>query len=427
MRRQLSGSIAAVCALFLGAEARADLTYEVEAGVGHSDNITRVETEKVDETLATIGANVEWMERTRRLEADVLVDLDYVEYLDDTYDGEVLGTADANLVFGLVPERLLWQVQDSFGQAQSDPFAPVTPDNSENVNYFTTGPDLMLNLGSQNSMRLFGRYSTTNYEVTDLDGERTGGGLSLIRALSGASSVALNGSVEESEFDNPASSGYENRSVSVSYDFTGGRTTISSQLGYSWIELDDGTKNGGELIEINITREMSSASSLMFSLGSQFSDAGNSLRGLASAGTGGGPGQIVASSDPFENRTASLAWNFQRNRTGISLGVAYDESIYEEQTQYDRTRISYHGNYSRQLRPTLTFMLAARFSEDEFDLSGLKFDDTQASASLTWEMSRHLGLRASLDHFARGSSQPGGDYDENRAFLTITYSGGRTQ
>jgi hypothetical protein len=429
MRRQLSRSIAAVCALFLGAEARADLTYEVEAGVGHSDNITRVESEQVDETLATIGARVDYTNTTRRLDADVNVDLDYVEYLDDTYDGEVLGTADANLNFGLIPERLTWQVQDSFGQAQSDPFSPVTPDNSENVNYFTTGPDLVLNLGSQNSMRLFGRYSTTNYEVTDLDGERLGGGLSLIRALSGASSVALNGTVEESEFDNPASSGYENRSASVSYDFTGGRTTISSRLGYSWIELDDGTENGGELIELSVTREMSSSSSLAFSVGSQFSDAGNELRGFASGGGagGGGPGQIVASSDPFENRTASLDWNFQRNRTGISVGIAYDENVYEEQTQYDRTRISYHGNFSRQLRPTLTFMLAARFSEDEFDLSGLKFDDTHASASLTWGMSRHLGLRASVEHFARGSSQPGGDFDENRAFLTVTYSGGRAQ
>ena len=118
MGRQQSGSIAAVCALLLGAEARADLTYEVEAGVGHTDNITRVETGETDETLATIGTRVDWTEDTRRLAADVFADLDYVEYLDGTYDGEIVGTADADLNFGIIPERIIWQVQDSFGQAQ---------------------------------------------------------------------------------------------------------------------------------------------------------------------------------------------------------------------------------------------------------------------------------------------------------------------
>jgi hypothetical protein len=424
MRRQQSGSIAAVCALLLGGEARAELTYEVEAGVGHSDNITRVTTDEVDETLATIGANVDWTESTRRLDADVLVDLDYVEYLDDTYEGEVVGTADANLIFGIVPERFTWQVQDSFGQAQSDPFSPVTPENSENVNYFTTGPDLLLNLGTQNSMRLFGRYSTTNYEVTDLDGERTGGGVSLIRELSGASRLSLNATLEESEFDNPASTGYETRSLFGSYDFTGGRTTLAAQVGYSWIELDDGTESGGELIQLSVTREVSNSSSLVFEVGTQLSDSGSELRDISS---GGGREQILATSDPYENRNVSLTWNFSRNRTGISLGAAYEDNEYEVQTDYDRARVSYHGSYSRQLRPTLTFRLVGSYSEDEYDLSGVKFDDTQASASLTWNLSRHLGLRASLEHFSRGSTLPDGDVDERRAYLTLTWSGGSGQ
>jgi hypothetical protein len=427
MRRQQSGSIAAVCALLLGAEARADITYEVEAGIGHSDNITRVESGEVDETLATVGTHVDWTKVTRRLDADVLVDLDYVEYLDDTYEGEVVGTADANLNFGLIPERLLWQVQDSFGQAQSDPFSPVTPENSENVNYFTTGPDLILNLGTQNSMRLFARYSTTNYEVTDLDGERLGGGLSLSRALSAASRVALNATTEENEFDNPANTGYERRSTSVSYDFTGGRTTISTQVGYSWIELDGGTKNGGELFELSITREVSDSSTLELSAGSQFSDSGDALRGISSGGGGGGPSQVLATSDPYENRDVSLRWDFHRNRTGISAGVSYEDNAYEVQTQFDRTRVMYNASFSRQLQPTLTFMLTAHYSEDEYEVSDLEFDDLQATASLTWNLSRHLGLRLSLEQFERGSTQPGGTFDERRAYLTVTYSGGRTQ
>jgi len=427
MGRQQSGTIAAVCALLLGAEARADLTYEVEAGIGHSDNITRVSTNEVDETLAIFGTHVDWTKVTERLDADVYVDLDYVEYLDDTYQGEVVGTADANLIFGIVPERFTWQVQDSFGQAQSDPFSPVTPDNSENVNYFTTGPDLMLNFGTQNAMRLFARYSPTDYEETDLDGESTSAGLSYIRHLSAASRLSLNATTTDNTFDNPANTGYERRSASVGYDFTGGRTTISTQVGYSWMELDDGTKNGGELLELSITREVSSSSSLVLTAGSQFADSGDALRGIAAGGSSGGPGQVLATADPYVNRDVSLTWNFRRNRTGITFGVSFDENEYEVQTQFDRTRVMYNASFSRQLQPTLSFMLQARYSEDEYDVSARQFEDLQATASLTWEMSRHLGLRLSLEQYQRSSSLADGDYDERRAILSVTYSGGRGQ
>lgn len=426
MGRQQSGSIAAVCALLLGAEARADLTYEVEAGVGHSDNITRVETGEIDETLATIGANVDWSKKTRRFEGDALVNLDYVEFLDDTYDGEVVGTADANLLFGIVPERIIWQVQDSFGQAQGDPFRPVTPENSENVNYFTTGPDFVMNLGSQNSLRLFGRWSSTNYEETDLDGDRTSAGLTLSRELSAASRAGLNYSWEESEFDNPLNTGYERRSAFLNYDFTGGRTQISAQVGYSWLELDDGsgTENGGELIEISITRDVSSSSTLVLTAGSSFSDSGDALRGMASGGGGGGGGQILATSDPFESRDVSLTWDFRRNRTGFSIGATYEDSEYEVQTTLNRSRSSYHLTFTRQLQSTLELMLQGRYFEDEYDVSGFRFDDTSYTASLTWNMSRQLGVRLSLEQYARGSTLPDGDYDERRAFLTLTWSGG---
>jgi hypothetical protein len=428
MGRQQSGSIAAVCALLLSAEARADLTYEVEAGVGHSDNITRVSENEVDETLATIGTHVDWTKTTRRLDADVFVDLDYVEYLDNTYTGEVIGTADANMTFSIVPERFTWQVQDSFGQAQSDPFSPVTPENSENVNYFTTGPDVILGFGTQTSLRMFGRYSPTHYEVTDLDGESVSTGLSLIRALSGASRVALNATNTENTFDNPANIGYERRSASVSYDFTGGRTTLSTQVGYSWIELDDGTKNGGELFSLTLSREISNSSTLELSAGSQFSDAGDALRGISSGGGSvGGPSQVLATSDPYENRDISLTWDFRRNRTGLSLGASYEEALYEVRTQFDRTRIMYNATFSRELQPTLSFELNAHYSEDEYRVTNVQFDDMQASASLTWSMSRHLGLRFTLEQFQRHSTFEGGTYDERRAFVTFTYSGGSTR
>src|SRR5262245_16650922 len=91
--------------------ALAELDYGVEVGGGYSDNIARVDTNETDETIGTVGLDLNWTERTRRLEADANVDLSYFEYLDNTFDSEVVGTADGTIIVGIVPDRFSWLFQ----------------------------------------------------------------------------------------------------------------------------------------------------------------------------------------------------------------------------------------------------------------------------------------------------------------------------
>src|SRR5262245_30589409 len=72
MRRNWVAAPAAagVMALVVGAPARADISASAEAGVGYSDNITRVSENETSETLGTMGLDLLWQERTRRLRGD---------------------------------------------------------------------------------------------------------------------------------------------------------------------------------------------------------------------------------------------------------------------------------------------------------------------------------------------------------------------
>src|SRR5688572_10032717 len=170
---------AGIAALLVTAPARAELTGVAEAGVGYSDNIGRVPSNETDETIGTVGLELDWSERTRRIRGDATVDLSYYEYMDDTFDSEVLGTANGTLALAIVPETFQWVFQDSFGQAQSDPFAPASPTTREDLNYFSTGPDLTVRFGSTGFGRVFGRWSQTSYERSPLDAERTSGGVAV--------------------------------------------------------------------------------------------------------------------------------------------------------------------------------------------------------------------------------------------------------
>ncbi len=109
-------------------------------------------------------------------------------------------TAPPNLA--LIPERVTWVLQESFGQAQIDPFTPVTPTNLENINYVATGPDVALRLGATVFLDLSARYARTTYETDPFDSNRMLGSAALGMPLSAQSSVSIDGSFERVLFDN---------------------------------------------------------------------------------------------------------------------------------------------------------------------------------------------------------------------------------
>lgn len=408
-----------ITGLLACSSARAELSLGVEAGAGYTDNIRRVEHGKDDEKIGVLGVDLSWSEKTRRVEGDALIDLSYNEYLDDTYDGEVLGTADGTLTIGIIPERLAWLFQDSFGQVQSDPFAPVTPETRENLNYFTTGPSLSMRLGSAASMQIFGRYALSSYEDSPLDSKQTSGGLGLFRELSSRSTVGLNVSVERVRYDDTPESDFDREGAFLSYALNGARTEISTELGYSRLKPESGDTDGGLYASISLSRTLSSSSTLYVDAGRQFTDSGEALRSSIEGGSIG-DASVTATDDPFENTYAGVRWAFVRHRTGLNLGVRWEQDRYEVQTLLDRTRVAYDAGVSRRLGPTLDLGLNVSLNDEEFDNTNFDSKELIVRGNLSWQAGRRLGLTLSLERHDRSASDAS-DYKENRVFLTLNY------
>jgi hypothetical protein len=426
MRRKWVAAPAAagVMALAVGAPARAEISASAEAGVGYSDNITRVAEDETSETIGTMGLDLLWQERTRRLRGDATVDLSYFEYMDNTYDSELVGTANGTLAFGIVPETLNWVVQDSFGQAQADPFAASTPATREDLNYFSTGPDLTVRLGSTGFGRLFGRWSSTNYQDSPLDAERTTAGVAIGRRPNSRTELSLNAVTESVDFDDAMNTDFDRDSVFVGWELDASRTILDANVGYTWLERDGADKEGSALISINVTRELSAASTLRLTLSQQLGDAGDSLRGQLQGGVvGSGAGQITASSDPFESQIVSAEWSYLRGRTGFRLGASHSKDDYETATNLNRKRNVFTAGVSRRVAATMTLDLTADLNKEKFETQGQQNDELRVAATLNWRAWRKLGMRFVVERYDRDSE--GGainsDYVENRAFLTLAY------
>ena len=234
-RRGALALAAFVAALAVAPESHAAAPgYEVTVGVGESDNISLVPSGGKDQTIGVEGVDFTWHDQQSRLGADVDADLQYLECPQHAYSNEVVGNLIGDLRGTLVPQMLFWDLADNFGQGRVNPAQAVTPANRENINYFSTGPELAVPLTATTLIDLTANYAKTTYQVSPLDGDRISGGLSLLRKLSADTSVSINLRDTRIDYSNDVlNEDYSRQDAFVRFDTHGQRTVIGMDLGFS--------------------------------------------------------------------------------------------------------------------------------------------------------------------------------------------------
>jgi hypothetical protein len=423
--------ILAVLALGSGSVVRAqevDTSYGVRVGVGNTDNIRRTDTDKSDETIALAGVNFSLAQDSRRLNADATGDFSYLNYLDDVYDDEVVGSFSGQARLGIVPERFEWRLSDNFGQTSQQAFRPATPENRENINYFTTGPSLVIGAGSATRLTLDGSYSNVGYETSPLDSDRLGGRVGLVRQLSSSASASLNVNYQDVDFKEDAlNTDFDTSEAFVRYDVKGSRTSLGVDLGYTQVEQEQ-QKSSGTLFRLQASRRLSPAATLGLSLGREFSDAGNLFQQLSQLqSTQAGPGGIQpvqSTSDPFTNTYGTLGWYLVRNRTEFGVSVARFEEDYEQDVLRDRTRTTLSASFRRNLTPALEFLASLDRTEEEYGVSSQDFSELYGTMLLSWQLGRHMSIEFQYERVDRGSDSLVDEYVENIGWVRIGYGRG---
>lgn len=419
---------ASLCVIaFAGSATAAEFDYRVSGGVGYTDNIGRTPTDEVDTTIATAGLQFAFDQQTAKLQADVVGDIAYYDYQDDTFNSEVLGNVYANGLFAIVPERFIWTAIDQFGQVLTDPFSPPTPANRQNINYASTGPDVMIGLGSQMRLRLGGRYSMTTYETAPLDSKGVSGSLSLIREISDRRSLSFNVNQSNTKYDEEALDADFNQTAAFArYEAHGARTNVQLDAGWNRLHRDatDDDQNGA-LLNLELSRRISAASTLVFRGGREFSSSAGDFRrdqGFTNVGLDATPGTQTA--DPFELDHATVGYEYFRNRSGFGVSATWEDRNYDDNPLLNQTLDLFSAHVRRDLSPRVTVDLAASYTKGDFAGPSPSYDETSLGFTLQWRLTRNVSLRATADHVERNSDLPSGEFTENRVMVTIGWGRG---
>ena len=425
-RRAAALAVTAVTAAFAGSAAAGNFDWQINAGGAHSDNITRVVENEVEEDIANAGVRFSFDEQTRKIKTDLVGSFDYQKFLDDTYDDDLVGNFVGNLEIEFVPERFSWSVADNFGQVLADPLLPATPLNSENINFFATGPDVTFAFGSQNRLKLAGRYQMTDYEESPFDSTTTLGEIGFARILSSVNTLSLNARYQQVDYDtNDFGSDYDQSDAFVRYEANGARTSISADLGYTELQRDVGEDSDGELLRLDASRQISPSSRLSLLAGREFANSGSAFAALQGNGTINlDPTVGRATPEPFLRNHATLAWMFQRRATTLSLRFGYEDQDYEFVDALDQTFTTLGGFYRRDLSAATNVTFDAARYKGEFRIGGGEYTDTIGGVAFNWGATRTITLSLSYRYADRDGDAVTGSYTENRIWFSIGFGRG---
>jgi hypothetical protein len=400
-------------------------------GMDYSDNVLRTVENKESTTSAYAGLRLNGSFQRPRYDGSIKSDISYHEYLDSDLKGEIVGGLDGALNLGIVPDRFYWVTSDQFGQVRSDTRAADTPLNRQNINVFSTGPQLLLPLGGRTEVQLEGTWSDVYYEdADDADSTRTRGALSLAHNLSDAASLSLSASREsvDLEVEPPAIDSYDVDEYFVGYNVAGGRTTLNVNVGYN--QLDDGTDTyGGTLVRLNVTRKVATRSSVALQVGREYSDSADVFARVQSFGgvlPTNPDGSAIA--DPFRSDYAYVSWQTDARRMEYRVFARVREERHERLPELDRDFAGLDAEISRRITSRVVAYLNAAYVRDELsNVDARERHETSLNVGVNWQAGERFGVAFDVGRSeGRGSVGDTRKFTENRAFLGFTYGrGGR--
>lgn len=398
--------------------------FAIEVGAGAIDNLERAASGGQSGIMTSAGAQFLIQRRSRRFTANLNGDLSYIRYPGEVYEEELLGNAQAVLQGALVPERLEWVVDNTFGQAREDADAAPTPENTENINYLLTGPQITLPLTQQWELRASGRYGRLDYQTSPFDSTVRKASLGTLYRLSGGSGISLDfeGNWTAPDDETTTAPSYRSQAATVGYHLQGLRTGFDLEVGAQRLR-QPGFEDESAVFAFNFLRKVGDRSSLRLEAGREYRNNGDVLRLGNAVPIGPADGQVVSRTvESFILDRASL--NF--GRTGRVTDVnAYVEWHREGETATDlpgRERIYFGGGVSRRFGPDLDANVGFWHSRNTYDgPTSDNHNELAASLGFTYRLTSKIFATLSGDFYQFRVPGTPGSIETRQAWLHIGF------
>jgi hypothetical protein len=408
------------------------LDWSLGLGVEHSDNLGRRIVDPQSGNRISPYLDVSATEEGESLQATIAGSVAYNRYNGVDFDSNFEANFGAELIWSLLPGRLLWTLENYASQQPIDVFATNSPDNVQNANVFSTGPTLLYRISENLAGRTEARYINSYAEETEaFNSDRFLLTSRMLRNLDEVSSLSGNVSLEAVRLDNPTdvAPDFDRFGVFAGYDRRGSRLSYRFDAGWNWVDAEGQPRRDGLLARANGTFALTDISSLEGSIRRELSDAAADLGAgapdvdalLLPRSTGGSGGVSTLTGEVFELDRVDLAYLRTGERLTLRTGGYWSRQLYELSEDLDQR--------NRGISTTLDYALGQRSSAGVFwivnwqDFTNTGFDTREEEYGLRYRvrLQRQLELNLEATRANRETSDPLNGFDEDRLYAGLVW------
>jgi hypothetical protein len=383
---------------------------------GESDNIGRTDA-RLRGSYDALGVLFEARRVRERLTTGLDTDLQFRQYSQEGLDDEQIGEVEAYADATIVPERFAWTFGDSFSQGRTDAFAAVGPENRQNINVFTSGPEVDLLFGRRVSLSLDGLYTARRHEETKaLDAKSRAYEAGVFRETGTTSRWGIVAMQNDVDYDNGLLS-YTIRGSAIRYERLLATGEVLAELGRNELQLGD-TRDSGPRALLGWRRGIGSRSRLGLTATKEFTDTGAMFALTTDRPLVTDPGSGILAADAMEQTRVELLYELDGAKTDIAIGVSGNEDRFQRDSTLDNDSSTVRWEVQRMLSGRTTLTVGAENVRRSFVGSLGTEGDRVTEVSLDHRLGRRLTCAAIVTKYQRSAAD---SFDELQYELRLNY------
>jgi hypothetical protein len=444
---KLFGSIMIACAASDAVWAQQEVEapgprLDVGVGVERTNNAFRNDAFKRSETKGFVDANLGYLRRGERFDADILYVVEGAYYENETTTADAVIFGGGTVGWNIFPGRFRWDASHDRSEQLPDSRRPDTRNNRLVRNLFSTGPSFTARLGAVDSLVLSGRYIDVTYDDSNRpgggggansDSSRLQGTASWDHDLSTTDRVSLSYQYMETDTDG-FTEDFKYHRLYGTYAAQLRSSAYTISLGGNKSERDSSGSKNGFLAEIDWN---------LATGGHRFY--ATAINELTDSAIGLGGSALISDYfrprdsnfdviDLVERRSFSFGYGYDRlcERCTVDLGIFYDEQDFDVQPR-DEKQKGVNGSFAYRFTPTLSGTVRASHSKSKYAQGGIIVvegiplfvdeDEKRYSygVSVNWLLSRRMTAEFWLKNEERKSGGNRLGYEETYGGASLRY------
>jgi len=402
----------------------ADINYSAGLTLAHYTNINHVPDPAESEFSQSAHGTVSLVENTADLVANLDAGVEFTDYTNDIATDQNLARFVGNGLWYLVPGQLEWFMSDTYTQTSINILGSDTPENRQNANAFSTGPNYIMHFSNRNSLVLEARVEDYYFEEVETDNQRLSGAARWGYAINSALELSLDYESETVNYNNDVlNSDYVRNDVFVGFQYQRDVNTLEAHAGYARVSSDHAADIEENRYFIALQNQRTRTSNIRLEHERVLSDTSTDLQDIVSANDPAAS-PLATTSELYISTSTNLIYTNLLSSGSFLLNFERSYSDYLTADTLDQSRKGVLMNIVWNVGGRSSFILDAHYSENTFvNLVPERVDEDSVYA-ITYRRNagRNINLSLRAEASERQSTQLSENYDSFVTMMTLEYT-----